>query len=501
MKDQIKDRVKIEQKKYNKKKINSLFIKQCIDLYEYGDGLLYSVLMKDESIYNADSKEWYFFNGNYWELDKHFRYLSNVEKVALKYLSEINKLNEKKQKIKKKDTISLAAIDKEISFLLKRAQSLRTYNKRNNCINFALSNLDSRISVDADIFDQNPFLVACKNCVINLRTKEIINGLPSQYITKAANCNYNKNAETSVFEKWIETVLDYNTEKIAFVKRVLGSCLIGKTVEQKLFVFYGRGRNGKGTLLELLLEIVGSLGSPIKSELLLDQKNSSSSQPTPEIMALKGLRIALASETDEGRKFSVAKVKWLTGGDTLTGRYPHDKREVAFKPSHSLLLMTNNKPRVNVDEYAFWQRLILICFPLSFVDHEPKHDFERRQDKELFEKLLKSKEGILKWLIDGAFEYLEQGLNIPECIRKEVDEYKNEEDFIKEFIDNCCYESEFASVQATEIYDSFYEWYKKNISKYVPKQKKFGSYLTQRFEKTKNNGYYYYHGIALNTDL
>ena len=54
-----------------------------------------------------------------------------------------------------------------------------------------------------------------------------------------------------------------------------------------------------------------------------------------------------------------SRVKWLTGNDTITGRNPHDRYEVSFKPSHTLFLLTNHKPHAPADDFAFWERMIL----------------------------------------------------------------------------------------------------------------------------------------------
>ena len=56
---------------------------------------------------------------------------------------------------------------------------------------------------------------------------------------------------------------------------------------------------------------------------------------------------------------------------------------------------------------------------------------------------------------------------------------------------------EDGEVGATEAYGRFEEWYEKNISKNVPKQKRFGKLMTQRFKKAKVNGTYKYFGLKL----
>ena len=69
--------------------------------------------------------------------------------------------------------------------------------------------------------------------------------------------------------------------------------------------------------------VLGDLQGPIQAEMLLSQARSrSSGGPSPDIMALRGRRIAWASETDEGRKMDIGKMKWLVGGDYPCGKKP-----------------------------------------------------------------------------------------------------------------------------------------------------------------------------------
>jgi hypothetical protein len=94
-------------------------------------------------------------------------------------------------------------------------------------------------------------------------------------------------------------------------------------------------------------------------------------------------------DNEEGQRFSASKVKWLTGGDQLVGRDLYGKKQIRFDPSHTIFLMTNNKPAVAGDDYAFWKRMHLICFQLSYVTKKPEdlEPFERVADPDLEEKL------------------------------------------------------------------------------------------------------------------
>ncbi|MFQ5737240.1 MAG: phage/plasmid primase, P4 family, partial [Thermodesulfobacteriota bacterium] len=268
-----------------------------------------------------------------------------------------------------------------------------------------------------------------------------------------------------------------------------------------------QGRNGKGTLVETLRYVLGPLAQPIQSEMLLDQRSArASSGPSPDIMSLKGLRIAFASETDEGRKFSTSKAKWLSGGDTLTGRNPHDRYETTFEPTHLLCLLTNHLPHAPGDDFAFWQRIHLVPFDVHFIDN-PKNENERPCDKMLPEKLKAEASGILAWLVRGCIEWQRQGLNPPAVVRSATEQYRVSEDLISEFIEACCYPIEETSkdvrTQYKELYDAFEAWYGAAIGdiKFCPRKKKFSQLMAKRVKKCKVGSYVWFYGVALRPDV
>jgi putative DNA primase/helicase len=192
-------------------------------------------------------------------------------------------------------------------------------------------------------------------------------------------------------------------------------------------------------------------------------------------------------------------VKWLTGNDELTGRNPHDKYEVSFKPTHTLFLLTNNKPHAPAEDFAFWQRVLLIPFNLSFVTREPEQEHERRADIYLADKLKEESSGILAWLVRGCLEWQEQkGLHPPQKVKAATADYKMDEDNIAAFVDTCCITGGIDIWSgATALYEAFEAWWKKYVSNFPMKQKKFGALMRKKFTSEKVGGVYRYYGVAL----
>ena len=76
----------------------------------------------------------------------------------------------------------------------------------------------------------------------------------------------------------------------------------------------------------------------------------------------EGKRLAIATETEEGRRLAEAKIKAFTGGDRLRARFMRAGLLRVHDPTHKLVIIGNYRPALrNVDE-ALRRRLLLLPF-------------------------------------------------------------------------------------------------------------------------------------------
>ena len=512
---QVEDRVTQEASQAStpedEEKIPRKLIKSCLDANELGDGILYSTLFRDELFFNKNSQEWYEWAGHFWQRDIMSRSLAVVEKVVALYLEEAKRVGqeiiEAVANSSRGDGGSedLKKLKAKQEALFSRVRQLRAEKRRRACINFSHT-IDNPLAIAGEELDSKPMLFPCKNGVIDLETGRINPGRPLDYLSLAS-----KNVEflgidepAPLWEKSLLEIFNGNEDLVAYLQRLFGYCMTGLVCEKVFPVLYGStGWNGRSLIVETISHVMGDLAGPIPSEMLLSQKFSkSASGPSPDIMSLKGRRLATASEIDEGQRFSVAKIKWLTGKDELLGRNPHDKYQTRFPPTHKLILMTNTQPSAPPDDKAFWERLHLIPFKISFVNRDPRETYERRANTNLDKQILAEAPGILAWLVRGCLLWQQHGLKPPKEITEATEHYRRNEDLLADFIEECCKTGPAENDKAAALFNRFKKWYEENVGKTDKLTGTwFGKQLSKKFSKTKSHGNNIYHGISLNDEI
>ncbi len=512
IRQQVQERIQAEQATEEnsgeqKQELSSKFIRECLRADELGDGILYNTLHRGKFVYMKSMDQWLVWKGHHWGIDEMDAAYAATENVALEYQKEAERIRDEIQELKgKKDTESrIKRLENLQKQLYKRVKDMRKRHRRNNCL-WAAHTCENPLAIHGRERDQKPWLMPCDNGVIDLKTGRLCEGDYKDYMMRCCPTEYHGiDADRSAWEKALMEIFEDDELIVDYIQRLFGYALVGAVYEHLFTILTGPGgRNGKGTIIETIARILGPLAGPIRSEILLDTYQvQSSSGPTPDIMSLQGLRIAWASETKDGVRLSNAKVKWLTGGDTLTGRNPHDKYEVKFEPTHTLFLLSNYKPHLDSEDKALGERMQNIPFEVRFIKNRtPDPDKKERQaDIHLKEKLMEQAPGILGWLVEGCLRWQQEGLKPPPKVVNETDEYLADEDNYGAFIEYCLEIGDGCSIGASDLYDAFEYWWRRYVNRWPPKQKKFGKKMRERFEcKRSTGGVYRYYGICLNDE-
>ena len=369
-------------------KISESDLWKAVTSGEDGDAWLLAHIHRGQLVHDHAAGRWFEWLGHYWAEDLSEETIGRIDAVVDAYSEGASRAAWARLKAEKAGNKKKAyeAKEREDAYL-GRIGKLQFLHRKRSVLTLAAAGKRS-LGITGDEWDRDPWLLACPNGTIDLQTGKLRSGRQEDFLKTACPTMWmDLETKVPVWEPFLEDIFQGDHELIAYVQRLLGYSITGLSNQHAFFVLWGKGRNGKGTLLQTLADVLGPLAGPVKSEMLLEQRNSrSSAAPDSDIMGLRGKRLVWASESGEGRKLDAGKIKWLVGGDTLVGRPPYGRREISFDPTHTLFLLTNHKPKADPTDYALWQRIHLIPFTLSFVD-EPHHENERQRDPYLADPL------------------------------------------------------------------------------------------------------------------
>lgn len=285
------------------------------------------------------------------------------------------------------------------------------------------------LRADYALFDGNDEIINLRNGIFDLGTFKMIPHHRNALCTKVMNVAYDSSATCPTWDMFVAMIFKNDNDLIHYVQKMCGYFLTASLKEQCVFFFYGIGSNGKSTFINVIVNILGDYYQRINIQSILSQKQANGSAASPDLAKLKGARLVVASETKPGQKFDEALLKDMRGGDSITARHLH-KEFITFTPKFKLLLYGNHQPRVIGTDLGIKRTIKMIPFRIIVTDD--------KKDKDLQEKLLSEKSGILNWMLEGLRAWHREGLgNVPEAVRQETDEYFALNDNVGEFLNEC----------------------------------------------------------------
>jgi putative DNA primase/helicase len=291
--------------------------------------------------------------------------------------------------------------------------------------------------------------------------------------------------------KKVNNIMNDDVEMVEYLQKLVGYILTGKCSEQAMCFFYGSGANGKSTFINVICQLLGDYSSQLNSECLMVQKGSGAGAANPDIARLRGARLAVANELEEGSKLSETLVKSLTGQDPVVCRHLY-QAPFEYLPNFKLVMVGNHKPHINGTDNGIWRRIRFIEFGASI----PKSE----QDPWLEQKLKQELSGILNWAIEGCLMWQKDGLGQPEKVKQQTAEYQRGEDVVQAWIDECCDlvdDDSPASMSANALFQSYTYW-ASDSREWQMKKRSFYQKMEERgFSKVRHSSGMVIKGIRL----
>lgn len=371
--------------------------------------------------------------------------------------------------------------------LLKHAKALRIWGRKseaNKGLSVIARNAKPYLRVDVRSLNADPMKLNVLNGTLAF-DREIAGYIelrphnPADLITRLAPVEYQPDAACPAYDTFTARVQP-DAEMRAFLHRWAGYSLTADAGEQKFVIFYGTGRNGKGTFVELCAHIAGDYAEYVPIETFVQGSwQTSGAQARPDLMLLHNARMVRSVEPNEGMRLDEALIKQITGGDPVTAR-DLNRPMVRFRPYLKLTISANYRPGVRGNDKGIWDRIKLVPWETYIPDEE--------RDRDLPKKLQAEASGVLNRLLDGLRQWFDVGLAFPEAVERATAEYREDSDVVGQFLEECTRAEESARVQSSNLHRVFVAWQKARGERGWSNKAMSNALLARGLRKKKSNG-------------
>ncbi len=396
------------------------------------------------------------------------------------------------------------ALEKEISLELRDAYKeylaakayhafVMKYRNYKNIVN-TQNAAKPMVAADINMFDSQENFLNTPSATYDLE-KGLEGERPhrsSDLITKITNCAPGNDGK-ELWDDALNLFFCGDQELIEYVQETIGLAAIGKVYVEALIIAYGEGRNGKSTFWNTISRVMGTYSGAVSADALTVgcRRNVK-----PEIAELKGKRLVIAAELEEGMRLSTSILKQLCSTDQIRGEKKF-KDPFDFTPSHTVVLYTNHLPKVGASDDGTWRRLIVIPFHAKI---EGSSDIKNYSDY-LYEH---AGPAIMSWIIEGAKKVISHQYKIqpPEIVRNAIAEYRGMNDWLTQFFEDCCEVQDGFEQKSGELYQE-YRAYCLRTGEYTRNNADFTAELEKRgFMRKKKKSGMWVQGVQLkNTDF
>ena len=379
--------------------------------------------------FDLDNKAWLVWQDRRWQYDIHNQALHNSIELMVNDLKALSPAKS--------------------SQMIKNVVKILSNNRSRTQVITMLSTHPD-LGIRHDEFDAHAHLISLINGAYNLDTGQFIHeesALRPLYLHKQMHVAFNSTATCPQWLEFLDRIFLQDESLIRYVQKIMALSLYGNVSEEKLFMAYGSGKNGKTTLYNVIKQIMGHYAVAIPSLILLQSRIKDQRIVYEVNDSLENARLAIASELPEQSSFDSISLKQLCSRDNITAKRIYNP-VYSFSPSHQLHIHANYLPNFNAQDRALLRRIVVIPFDYRVPDSETIENYDK--------VLLKEAPGILNWLIDGWALYKKEGLrDTPTRVQEIMQNYTDDCDILNSFIDNCCTRGDDLKCTLKEFYDVF----------------------------------------------
>ena len=441
------------------------------DYTDLGQAKIFAAAYEHELLY-TDSTDYLRYNGGYWEegrqsavraaeefLDLQLADAEDCVKAAEDRLKSLGvseeDLAEGVKKLNKLfDRSAFPAVSRESFFnackAFDDAVSYRAFAIKERSIAAITAMLQAAkpmLEIRLDMLDADGFLLNTPGSTIDLRSGSESGRSPvySDYITKQTLCSPGDKGE-DIWQNALDTLFCGDAALKEYVQQIVGLAAIGKIYQEALIIAYGDGRNGKSTFWNTISRVLGRYSGTFSADALTAgcRRNV-----RPEMAELKGKRLIIAAELEEGMRLNTSVIKQLCSTDDITAEKKF-KDPFRFTPSHTLVLYTNHLPHVSATDDGTWRRLIVIPFQAKIAGTSDILNYSDYLVQE-------AGPAIMRWITEGARKVISVNCKpaLPACVIQAISAYRETNDWLSEFLKECCETGTGLREKSGELYQTY----------------------------------------------
>lgn len=400
-----------------------------------------------DSRYVAAWGQWFIYTGQVWEQDKTLLPLERARETCREACEDLLCMDHLQ--------------DAKRERLMKEQRSARTVQAI-----LLLARADRRLAATTELWDADPWTLNTPGGEVDLRTGQMRPHQADSYCSKITAVAPS-DATCPTWLAFLDRVTASDKDLQGYLQRLCGYALVGEVIEHMLAFFYGLGANGKSTFVNTVAGIMGSYAQTAPMDTFTE---TAGSQHPTDLAMLRGARLVTATETEDGRRWAAAKIKVLTGADTVSARFMRQDF-FEYRPQFTLIISGNHKPGLRSVDEAMRRRLHLTPFTQTIPAHE--------RDPDLPKKLQAEWPAILRWMIEGCLAWRQTGLNPPAIVTSATEDYLQAEDVLGQWLDEATERDANAFEHTSVLHDDYRQWAERSGEKFLG-SKRFGQALEDR---------------------
>lgn len=303
------------------------------------------------------------------------------------------------------------------------------------------------ISAPEFVPQANLNIIGCKDSAFNIETNEELPYSANLFLQHKITAKYVADAYDESTDRFLDRITQNNKQLRMLIEEMIGYCLYRTARYQKCFVLSGGGSNGKSTLLDVIIEFLGTNNTSALSLKNLQDKF--------KVAQIKDKLANINDDVSNERIVDTELFKKLVVGGEFEAEQKN-KNPFKMRNFGTIILSANEIPKSSDKSEGYFRRFIFIPLKARFGADLPDYD------PNILDKLItdNAKSYLLNLSIAGLKRLKANGrFTETEETKKEFTEYKEDCDPLFAFFNE--YDINSVEGKTTDfIRDKFNEWHK-----------------------------------------